>query len=193
MYDVPISVPRFGAEKRHSSLWGGLSFASLMIVNAHTHAHLHIGSYVPMKTTSFNILPLIPDLTDFHLLRFHPSIQNRKGVSGTFRNEDKSCRVAQPNIVSVKMQVQSIWVKDQALPQVADVTQIHYCCGCGVGHSCSSNLTPGPGTSICHRYSHKIIIIIIIINNRCLATYTKLHVWALGQSRQPPSSATGTF
>ena len=44
------------------------------------------------------------------------------------------------------------WVKDLALLQAAayvtDVAWIPHCCGCGYG--CSSGLTPGPETSICH-------------------------------------------
>ena len=48
------------------------------------------------------------------------------------------------------------WVKDLVLPQaateVANVTWIQRCSGCG---SCSSNSTPSLGTSICHRYSRK--------------------------------------
>ena len=42
-------------------------------------------------------------------------------------------------------------VKDPALLQavvlVTDEVQIQHCCGCGIGHHCSSNLTPGLGTS----------------------------------------------
>ena len=33
--------------------------------------------------------------------------------------------------------------------------RIRHGCGCGVGQHCSSNLTPSPGTSICHRYTPK--------------------------------------
>ena len=33
--------------------------------------------------------------------------------------------------------------------QVTDAAQIPRCCGSGVGHSCSSNSTPSPGTSTC--------------------------------------------
>ena len=47
------------------------------------------------------------------------------------------------------------WVKDLALlwavVLVADMAQILFCCSCGVGGSYSSDLTPSPGTSICHR------------------------------------------
>ena len=52
-------------------------------------------------------------------------------------------------------------VKDLVLPQataqVSNMAQVWCCCchGCGVGHSYSSALTPGLGTSICHRCSHK--------------------------------------
>ena len=46
------------------------------------------------------------------------------------------------------------WVMDPVLPQgaacFADVAQIWYCCGL----SCSSALTPNPGTSIGHRCGH---------------------------------------
>ena len=49
------------------------------------------------------------------------------------------------HIVSARMEVGSL-VKDPALPQA--VAQ-----DC----SCSSNSTPGQGTSICHRYGHKKI------------------------------------
>ena len=51
------------------------------------------------------------------------------------------------------------WVEDLALPWagvwVADMAWILHCCGCRVGHSCSSNSTPGLGTSICHKYGPK--------------------------------------
>ena len=44
------------------------------------------------------------------------------------------------------------WVKYLALPQavtqVIDVAQIRCCCGCGVGPSCSTNLTPSLGTDV---------------------------------------------
>ena len=45
------------------------------------------------------------------------------------------------------------WVKDQALLRavVADVAWVSSCCGCGISWSCSSDLTPSLGTSICHR------------------------------------------
>ena len=50
-------------------------------------------------------------------------------------------------------------LKDLALPQAVayttDVAWIHCFCGCTIGLSCSSNLTPSPGTSICCGYSHK--------------------------------------
>ena len=50
-------------------------------------------------------------------------------------------------------------VKDLALPQAAayitNVAHIWCCHGCGVGQSCSSDLTPGPGTSTCHSCSHR--------------------------------------
>ena len=52
-----------------------------------------------------------------------------------------------PNIVSVRMKVQSL--------ASFDGLRIQYFCGCGIGHSCSSNSTPSPGTSICLRSSHK--------------------------------------
>ena len=49
------------------------------------------------------------------------------------------------------------WVKGPALPQamawVADVAQVWCCHGCGVGLSCSSDLAPSLGTSICSRCS----------------------------------------
>ena len=51
------------------------------------------------------------------------------------------------------------WVKDlpllQVVVQVTDVAQIPCCCGCGVvqAGSCSSDLTPSLGTSICLRCS----------------------------------------
>ena len=49
----------------------------------------------------------------------------------------------------------SYWVKDPVLLQaeeyIADISCIHCCCGCGIGPSCSSNLSPSPGTSISHR------------------------------------------
>ena len=35
------------------------------------------------------------------------------------------------------------------------MAQIWCCCGCAIGHSCSSNSTPGPGTSICSRFGRK--------------------------------------
>ena len=38
---------------------------------------------------------------------------------------------------------------------MADAAQIWCCCGCGVGLSCSSNLTPSLETSICCRCSYK--------------------------------------
>ena len=51
------------------------------------------------------------------------------------------------------------WVKDpvllQAVAVVVDVAWIWHYCGCGVGPSCSFDLTPSPGTSICRRYGHK--------------------------------------
>ena len=51
------------------------------------------------------------------------------------------------------------WGKDPALPQAAiyitDVAWIQHCPGCNVCHSCRSDLTPSPGTSICHRWGHK--------------------------------------
>ena len=41
------------------------------------------------------------------------------------------------------------WVGDPALPgavvQVADEAQIPCCCGCGIGGSCTSDLTPSLG------------------------------------------------
>ena len=50
------------------------------------------------------------------------------------------------------------WVKDPTLPyvvaEVADGAQIQCCRDYGTGHSCSSDLIPGPGTSMCHRCSH---------------------------------------
>ena len=59
------------------------------------------------------------------------------------------------------------WVKNLALPQaaaeVAGMAQIWCCGGWSIGHSCSSNSAPGPGTSICCRCSQKKKIIIIII------------------------------
>ena len=36
------------------------------------------------------------------------------------------------------------------------MAQILSCCDCGIGLCCSCNSTPNPGTSICHRCSHKI-------------------------------------
>ena len=45
-----------------------------------------------------------------------------------------------------------IWV--QSLPLLREL-RIQHCLSCSVGHSCSSNLTPGQGTFICHRCSHK--------------------------------------
>ena len=53
------------------------------------------------------------------------------------------------------------WAKDPSLLQAAvyaaDVVQIPSCCGCGIGHigSCSSDLTPDLGTSICPRCGPK--------------------------------------
>ena len=51
------------------------------------------------------------------------------------------------------------WVKDLALPQaavlVANGVPIPRCCGCDVGQCCSSNLTPGLGTSTCCQCSPK--------------------------------------
>ena len=51
------------------------------------------------------------------------------------------------------------WVKDlgllQAVEQVADAACIPSHCGWGIGLSCSSNSTPGLGTSRCLRCSHK--------------------------------------
>ena len=38
---------------------------------------------------------------------------------------------------------------------ISDWAQILCCCGCGIGHSSNSDLTPGLGTSICHRCGHK--------------------------------------
>ena len=53
------------------------------------------------------------------------------------------------------------WVKDlallQAVVQVEDVAWILCRCDCGIGFSFSSDLTPSPGTSICHRCGHKKI------------------------------------
>ena len=50
------------------------------------------------------------------------------------------------------------WVKDMALLQalllVTDMAQI-WCHGWGVSFSCSSNSTPSPGTSVCHKRSLK--------------------------------------
>ena len=50
-------------------------------------------------------------------------------------------------------------VKDLALPQavtqVTDVAWIWRCCGCGIGISCSYDLTPGLRTSICRRCALK--------------------------------------
>ena len=43
----------------------------------------------------------------------------------------------------------------QAVALVIDVALIRFSCGCGIGHSCSSNVTPNPGTNICCRCSHK--------------------------------------
>ena len=63
----------------------------------------------------------------------------------------------------MKTQVQisglSQWVKNPALPWavvlVADMAQILHYCGCGIGPSCNSDLTPSLGTSICHEYGPK--------------------------------------
>ena len=45
------------------------------------------------------------------------------------------------------------WVKGQVMPQAAvrvtDAAQIWCCCGCG------SDVTPSPGTSICHKCGPK--------------------------------------
>ena len=44
----------------------------------------------------------------------------------------------------------------KAVAEVANVARIWCCCGCGVWWlNCSSDLTPGLGTSICYRYSWK--------------------------------------
>ena len=44
------------------------------------------------------------------------------------------------------------WGEDPVLPQavvwITDAAQIQCCCGCGIGHSCSSDSTPGLGISI---------------------------------------------
>ena len=45
------------------------------------------------------------------------------------------------------------WVKKLVLPQNA--AQISCCYGCGTGLSCSSDSTPGLGTSTCHRWGCK--------------------------------------
>ena len=51
------------------------------------------------------------------------------------------------------------WVNDLALLKamvyVIDAACIQCYHGCGVGHSCSSNWSPDPGTSICLRFGHK--------------------------------------
>ena len=51
------------------------------------------------------------------------------------------------------------WVKDptslQAAAQVTDAAWIQRCYGCGVGCNCSSDLSPGLGTFICHRHGRK--------------------------------------
>ena len=51
------------------------------------------------------------------------------------------------------------WVMDLVLPQaaaeVADAVWIRHCCGCGVGHCCSSDSTLRPGSSICHKCGPK--------------------------------------
>ena len=48
------------------------------------------------------------------------------------------------------------WVKDLMLSQaVTDVVWIQGCCGCGVGPSCGSDLTPSLGTAICCGYGPK--------------------------------------
>ena len=52
------------------------------------------------------------------------------------------------------------WFKNTVLPQlqctyVTEVAWVQGCCCCGVGPSCNSDLTPGPGTYICHRCGHK--------------------------------------
>ena len=54
----------------------------------------------------------------------------------------------------------SQWVKYPALPQASycmgtDEVWIRCFGSCGVGLSCSSNSTPSPGTSICHKCGHK--------------------------------------
>ena len=51
------------------------------------------------------------------------------------------------------------WVKDPVLPwavvKVTDMAQIWHCCGCGVGWHHSSDWTPSPRTSVCHRCGPK--------------------------------------
>ena len=51
------------------------------------------------------------------------------------------------------------WVKDLALPwalaYITDAAQILRCCGCAKAGGCSSNMTPGLGTSICLMWDPK--------------------------------------
>ena len=63
------------------------------------------------------------------------------------------------------------WVKDPALSVEAWVAvgvpvsstarhsglRIQCCCCCGVDGSGSLDSVPGPGTSVCHGYNHKLI------------------------------------
>ena len=55
----------------------------------------------------------------------------------------------EPDIVSVRM-----WVRS---PTSFNGLRIQCCCGCGIGHSCSSDLPPTLGTSIWRRCSPKKI------------------------------------
>ena len=48
-----------------------------------------------------------------------------------------------------------IWHCHKSAACVTDVAHIQCCHGCGVGLSCSSSLTPSPGTSICCRCGYK--------------------------------------